>query len=286
MIRTPLDDKNREAMQDLFSKLEKVVTGDLLVFFGGLSDGVDGLVKDLVEDLNKVKTKSKKISFVLTTSGGSLTPVQKMVQVFRHFYSEVDFIVPDYAYSAGTILCMSGDRILMNYFSNLGPIDPQVETKDGKYVSALGYLDKISGMLEKAKNKTLTEAEFLILKDFDLAELRFYEMSKELAIDLLKKWLANYKFKNWIHKSTGSPATLAEKEKRAEEIANVLSDSNKWKSHGRPISMQELLDLKLQIDDFDRNPSLSKALNEYYNCLTEYIRLHKYSTFIQTRLFL
>ena len=106
MIRTPLDDKNREAMQDLFSKLEKVVTGDLLVFFGGLSDGVDGLVKDLVEDLNKVKTKSKKISIVLTTSGGSLTPVQKMVQVFRHFYSEVDFIVPDYAYSAGTILCM------------------------------------------------------------------------------------------------------------------------------------------------------------------------------------
>ena len=46
--------------------------------------------------------------------------------------------------SAGTILCMSGDKIFMDYASILGPIDPQVPTPDtGDYVPALGYLDKV-----------------------------------------------------------------------------------------------------------------------------------------------
>ena len=83
--------------------------------------------------------------------------------------------MPDCAYSAGTIFCMSGDEIMMDYFSVLGPIDPQVQNKEGRFVPALGYLDKVSSLLEKAKNGTLTNVEFLILKDFDLAELRAYE---------------------------------------------------------------------------------------------------------------
>ena len=91
---------------------------------------------------------------------------------------------------------MSGDEIWMDYFSVLGPIDPQVQNKDGRFVPALGYLDKVNELIEKAKNNTLTNAEFLILRDFDLAELRHYEQAKELTITLLKRWLAKYKFKN------------------------------------------------------------------------------------------
>lgn len=48
----------------------------------------------------------------------------------------------------------------MNYYSALGPIDPQVQNKDGKLVAALGYLDKINELLQKAQARTLTEAEF------------------------------------------------------------------------------------------------------------------------------
>ena len=111
----------------------------------------------------------------------------------------------------------------MNYYSALGPIDPQVQNKDGKLVAALGYLDKINELLQKAQARTLTEAEFLILKDFDLAELRSYEQVKELAIDMLKEWLTKYKFKDWtVHSSTKQPVTKADKEQRAIEIAQKL----------------------------------------------------------------
>jgi len=51
---------------------------------------------------------------VLTTGGGSIEVVQRIVDVFRQHYTLVDFIVPNYAYSAGTVLAMSGDAIYMD----------------------------------------------------------------------------------------------------------------------------------------------------------------------------
>lgn len=174
----------------------------------------------------------------------------------------------------------------MNYYSVLGPIDPQVPNKEGKYVGALGYLDKIAELLEKAQNHTITDAEFMILKDFDLAELREYEQSKEIAVDMLKKWLAQYKFKDWVtHSSTGQKVTDADKIQRAEEIAVALSDNKKWKSHSRPIHMHTLVaELKLQIVDIDDVENLSVLLTDYQECIEEYTRNTEQSIFIQTRL--
>ena len=288
MELNPINNKGREMISKSFLSLEKYLKGDLLTISGGFIDGMESLIKEIMEELNRGSPeKREKLYVILTTTGGSLTPVQKMVQIFRHFYNEVNFIVPDYAYSAGTILCMSGDSIFMNYFSNLGPIDPQVETKDGKFVSALGYLDKINEMLEKAKNQTLSQAEFLILKDFDLAELRYYETAKELAVDLLKDWLTKYKFKNWNKHSDGRPVTRDDKIKRAEEIAKTLGDNARWKSHGRPISMDVLEnELKIKIDNFDDDPKLANLINGYYKLLKEYISINKYGRFFQTRKFL
>lgn len=209
--------------------------------------------------------------------------VERYVNIIRKHYKKVSFIIPDYAYSAGTIFCMSGDEILMDYFSVLGPIDPQVRNKEGNFVPALGYLDKVNSLLEKAKNGTLTNAEFLILKDFDLAELRAYEQAKELTISLLKKWLVKYKFRNWNNHSNGNPVTNEEKEKRAEEIADKLGDNNIWKSHGRPICIEELEELKLKIEDFSSNEDLRTSIRKYYNLSKDLINKYGMKIFIQTR---
>lgn len=283
-----LEKMNQIAISDLLKKLEAKLDADVFTYYGEIVNGVESQVKDLIETLAKDSDKHRAIYVFLTTPGGSLTPVQRMVDILRHFYEEVNFIVPDYAYSAGTIWCMSGDNIYMNYYSTLGPIDPQVQNKDGNLVAALGYLDKINELLEKARKNELTQAEFLILKDFDLAELRSYEQAKELAVDMLKKWLTKYKFKDWtVHSSTGVAVTNEEKEARALDIANKLSDNNVWKSHGRPIGIQVLKDeLRLKIIDFERDSELSDIIGEYYDALTEYIRGHKFRFFFQTRLFI
>lgn len=61
---------------------------------------------------------------------------------------------------------MCGDAIHMDYFSVLGPIDPQVERPDGKMIPALGYLEKYKELIDKSVSGNLTTAEmtFLILE--------------------------------------------------------------------------------------------------------------------------
>lgn len=209
----------------------------------------------------------------------------------RKHYDEVNFIVPDYAYSAGTIFCMSGDSIHMDYFSVLGPIDPQVQNKEGRWVAALGYLDKINELIVKAQDNTLTQAEFIILKDFDLAELRGYEQAKDLTIALLEKWLVKYKFKNWNSHRTnpglsGQEVTEEQKIQRAKEIASHLSDNNKWKSHGRPIDIEALKELRLEIEDYSNNPTRRTLIRDYYELVSDYVLNRGFPIFVQTRKFI
>lgn len=234
-------------------KLEEALNADVISYYGVLQPGIDRLFRDVIEDLKTEKNKRDKVYILLTTPGGSAETVQVIVNVLRYHYKEVNFIIPQYAYSAGTILCMSGDNIFMDYFSQLGPIDPQVKSKEGKFVPALGYLDKVEEFLVKAKNNTLTDAEFVILKNLDLAELRAYEQAKNLTIDLIKEWLTKYKFKNWeTHSSTHEPVTNKDKEERAKQIAGELANSKKWCSHSRPIDINALTKMKLKIEDLSQ----------------------------------
>jgi len=90
-------------------------------------------------------------------------------------------MIPDMAMSAGTVLVMSGDEIWRNYFSRLGPIDPQVERHGGRrgLIPALGYLEKYKEFVEKSRNGQLTAVEgAYFVQNFDAAELFSYEQSR------------------------------------------------------------------------------------------------------------
>jgi hypothetical protein len=202
-----------------------------------------------------------------------------MVEVIRHHYSSFFAIVPNIAMSAGTIFCMAADKIYMDYSSALGPIDPQVPDRENRVlVPALGYLDKVEELIRKSANGTISPAEYQMLQSLDLAMLRFYEQAKELSINLLKKWLTEYKFKNWTHHRThgpGSPVTPEQRLERAEEIATKLSDNNRWHSHGRMIGMGTLqTELKLEIEDLGSDPVLHTQIRQYSDTMTGYIERH------------
>ena len=278
----------KELLSDKLADLEKFLDADILTYYGNIVDGLENSMLSIIEELAEDKNKKDRLVVILTTSGGSAFAVERFVNIMRHHYNIIDFIVPNFAYSAGTIFCMSGDSIFMDYSSVLGPIDPQVQNKEGNWVAALGYLDKVNQMIERAKSGELTEAEFLWLKDLDLSELRSYEQAKELTIDLLKKWLVSYKFKNWSKHRTnkqlmGQDVTIKQKEERAEEIASKLSDNTKWKSHSRPINIESLKELKLEIVDYSKEYELRGLIRNYYDLLSDFIQSNKISIFVQTR---
>lgn len=285
-MKSPIDDTLRLMLQAKLEALEQYLNADVFVYYGSLAPVSANMFAKLVENLKADAVKRDKLYVILTTLGGSAEIVERYVNILRHHYSEVNFIVPDYAYSAGTIFCMSGDSILMDYISVLGPIDPQVPNKDNRYVAALGYLDKINEFIDKAANGTLTKAELIWLKELDLGEIRSFEQARDLTTDLLTKWLVNYKFKNWTQHHNGTEVTQDDKKERAAEIAKELSDNKKWKSHGKGISIAELRALKLKIEDYGEDERLRSLIRDYYNAMAEYVRMKNINLFIQNRVFL
>jgi len=288
VMTLPVDEAVKTLLKSKLDALEKYLEADVLWYYGYIQEDYEPILLRIIEQLAEDENKKDVLYIMLTTPGGSAIAVERYVNIVRHHYKEVNFIVPDQAYSAGTIFCMSGDKIMMNYRSVLGPIDPQVLNKtNDKMVPALGYLDKIDDIIEKSRKETITKAEILILKDFDLAELRLYEQAKELSIDQLKKWLVKYKFKNWSKHKNGQEVTEQEKIKRAEEIAEQLSNSKKWKSHGRPINIETLEnELKLKIEDFGKDKTLSDLIRTYELLIVDYIMKNRNILFIHTRRFI
>jgi len=283
------DSTIKDILTERLANLEAHFEADVLFYFGGMMPGLEKFFRDAIEKLKEDEDGAKqRLVIVLNTPGGSAETVEKMVEIIRFHYSEVNFIVPDVAMSAGTIFCMSGDKIYMDYSSSLGPIDPQVDNGKG-FVPALGYLDQVEKLLEKAKDGSITNAEFLILQSQDLAMLNQYEQQKNLTITLLKKWLVEYKFRNWtVHNSSleknGQPVTLEEKEKRAEEIARMLGDNKLWHSHGRFISANTLQTLvKLKIEDYSADLKMRQLIRSYNDLLIEYIRKNNQLAFMHSR---
>ncbi|ENB7446317.1 serine dehydrogenasease [Klebsiella aerogenes] len=251
---------------------------DIITYYGGITDWAKFIYQPVIEDIgtSALQREHRFLVILLQTNGGSVESVEKMVEITRHFYHEVYFIVPDSAMSAGTIWCMSGDKIYMDYASSLGPIDPQVQSSDGKWVPALGYLDKVEEIIEKSASGSITQAELMMVNNLDLAELRRYEEARELSKDLLKKWLVEYKFRDWqVHETSvsklGQPVTQDEKIERAREIATVLSDNKKWHSHSRTIGINTIVyDLRLKIEDYTEQHDMRLAINELHKLLNEF----------------
>jgi hypothetical protein len=279
----------KDLVTERLEALEQNLEGDVAFYYGSIQASLIRSFRDFLERLSATSEKRERLIFVLNTPGGSAEATEKMVEIMRFHYREVYMVVPDFALSAGTMLCMSGDRIYMDYSSSLGPIDPQVHNGTD-WVPALGYLDKVEQLLEKARGGTLTNAEFLILQNQDLALLSRYEQAKDLTVTLLKKWLVEYKFRDWsVHESDpglkGKQVTIDEKQARAEEIARSLGDNKHWHSHGRMIGPGMLQILKLKIDDYSADVKLRELIRGYNDLMTEYIARMGYKWFVHSRNF-
>lgn len=279
----PVDHHTKTQLNGYLGKIEKALEADAITIFSEMRYGLEHRVKHAIESFQE---KENRITIILDTPGGYVEVVERIVYVIRKHYAEVYFLVPDRAMSAGTVFVMAGDQIFMNYFSCLGPIDPQIE-KEGKFVPALSYLNQYHRLYKKAESGQLNTAELMLLNNLDPGELYQFEQANKLSHDLLTDWLSKYKFKDWnVHSSTGAPVTSDEKKERAEEIAEALSDNERWRSHGRMISRDTLVsdqDLRLKIEEIEDNPNLASALDDYVGLLKDYVQREKYPSFVHTR---
>lgn len=285
------DNHIRDTAKARILDLETGLGADVALYFGPIFPSIEKRFRDFIEELKNTEpgeVTRARLAIVLNSPGGSAETVEKLVEIVRYHYAEVKFIIPDEAMSAGTIFAMSGDAIYMDYTSSLGPIDPQVNNGTD-WVPALGYLDQVEKMIQKSRQGTLTDAELVILQNLDLAMLSRYEQAKNLTITLLKKWLVEYKFKDWVTHRTdpnklGQPVMLEEKQQRAEEIATLLADNKIWHSHGRKIGVKTLQNLlRLEVVDYSADNALRGKILAYSEFITDYINRHDFPFFLHHR---
>jgi ClpP class serine protease len=106
---------------------------DVLVFAADINKNVQQIsidYSDLLPFTDQLSNlKGDRLDLLLETPGGSGEVAEDLVKAMRGRYEDVAVIVPGYAKSAGTIMAMAGDEILMGPHSGLGPIDAQIFNK-------------------------------------------------------------------------------------------------------------------------------------------------------------
>lgn len=118
--------------QDLISGLEKLRDSRVLVFFTGDRRGLETKIHSEVLDFFTHHLDAigdiQKLSLFLYTRGGDTLAAWSIANILRQFCVKLEVIVPSKAHSAGTLICLAADSIVMTKQATLGPIDPSVST--------------------------------------------------------------------------------------------------------------------------------------------------------------
>ncbi len=221
--------------------------------FTDLLDGLEGAAVDVI----------------LETPGGSAEVAEDMVRALRERFETVSFIVPGWAKSAGTIMAMAGDEILMGPSSALGPIDAQIQWRD-KVFSAEAFLEGLADMKREAADPSvgLNRAHIPILQQISPGEIQHAKNALDFARRLVADWLERYKFRTWVqHRRSGLPVSEQERQETAQRIATELCRHQRWLTHSRSIRIGDLRELGLEITDYGETPDLADAIRRYYTLL-------------------
>jgi len=266
--RMPHQEMEKELTR-LIEAYNKIRGTYLFVYSAAINKAIPAINMDqsdyyIIRDILNGKSGTKKIDIYLETPGGSGEAAEEIVRYLRKTFDEVSFVISGEAKSAGTILALSGDEILMTETGSLGPIDAQIRI--GRSVmSAYDYMEWVEGKRKEAEeNKFLNPFDATMVAQITPGELGMVFHSLEFAKDLVVEWLMNYKFKKWdVTEKRKMPVTREMKETRAREIAGELTNHSKWRSHGRSIKIDNLEGIGLKVIRVDENPKLAAHSDEF-----------------------
>ncbi len=88
----------------------------------------------------QAKTDVQKLMLLVNSPGGLVQSSYKIARALRKTFKEIIVFVPHIAASGGTLLALTGNKIVMGMMSQLSPLDPQAKIEDGA-VSANSVVD-------------------------------------------------------------------------------------------------------------------------------------------------
>ncbi|MCX6785858.1 MAG: hypothetical protein NTZ18_03360 [Candidatus Komeilibacteria bacterium] len=257
---------------DLIKKLEternsrviSYATGDRPPFATKIAGDIIPLLGNLLDSIGKVK----KISLLLYTSGGDMLAPIRIVKLIRNHCDDFEILVPYKAHSAGTLICLGADTIVMGKLGELTPVDPTTghpfnpqDPNNPQQKLEVSVEDLNSYLLfakEKAevKSEQMIDAYKLLVEKLHPLSIgnayRAYRMARLLTERLL-----------WLH---------MDKEKDNEKIKKIIKEiTGDITIHAYPIDRDEAIDLGLKIEK--ASGELDKAMCEIYEIYAEEMKL-------------
>lgn len=256
-------------------KLEEERSSRVIVYFTGEKQppqqfatqiAIDVLpyFQEILENFGKVK----KISLVLNTSGGSLEAPWPLVNLVREYCKSFEVIIMEKALSAGTMIALGADRIVMLPYSHLSPVDPSAEIVDNdKKQRRRLEIEDIIGYVDFAKEK------IGIAEQSALAEI-MKELTKEVSPTMLGSINRTYALVRRLAKNLLDLHGQRLPEKQCKEIVENLTQ--KLYSHRHLINRKEAKEVVGfgSIIEYAK-PETKKIVDDIYNQCSDLMELKK-----------
>lgn len=255
-IKTPQDSNVRRV--ELIREIEQITGRRLLVYVADPKKPESALTledktgfSDLIQDI-----PNQAVDVMINSLGGLAEATDSIVGMLRAKFSNVRFAIPNIAKSAATLMALSGNELLMDHRSELGPIDPQVvyPSADGlKREAAEDILDGFREAKEALAREgpAATPAYVPLLNKYTIGLLRGCTNAMQLSRELAETWLRNYMFAD----EPGS--------QKPGEIVRYFASHANTLSHGRAIRVDKCRELGLKIADMSA-PGLADKLWELW----------------------
>ena len=118
----PPDDA--EQLRGLLTKLEKARDRPALVYWTTPMARISLAAELPLFDQLRALNHPRELDVVLHTFGGDTEAPWRFISLIREYTEELSVLIPHHALSAGTLIALGADEIIMTPLSTLGPIDP------------------------------------------------------------------------------------------------------------------------------------------------------------------
>lgn len=272
-IRTEFQDSQHKNIRLKYMRRYVKYTGrNLIIYVSDFISGqkpshltmLDNHDKTIFADAMRELDSSHGLDILIESPGGLGTVAESIADMLRLRFTSIRFIIPNMAKSAATILCLSGDEILMNEQSELGPIDPQMPQRmpngEIRYSPAFLIIKQFESLLQtsiKNQNAGTILAPYLQMYFPSFLQDCFnaIEFSKKVAEELLKKYMFS---------------SSSNKIKLANDVSKHLSDFKNFLNHARSLNVEYAENvLKLRVYDLRKDKKLDDIVNRLYLSIRE-----------------
>ena len=244
--------------RETFLRVERITGIPLICYVTkthNLAQGIPAYIEDSdligFDDLVQT-TEGDKVDVFLMSNGGSAEATERVVKLLRERFNEVRYIIPANAYSAATLMCLSGDAVIMDSPATLGPIDPQINGIPTRAI--LRAFEQMKEILAAEGPAALTAYMPLISK-YNLHDFEICKSAEELSAELAGVWLSSYMLK------------CNRDDPRIADIVKFFASYDFHKSHARSIDRIKARELGLvvkNVEDIDGLGDLIRSLRNQY----------------------